>query len=269
MRNSYDFKFGDFWLSELGGMMTESPTIEIASRDVSFIDIPGKDGKDLVDNGRYDNVEFSRSIAFISKPGFNVKEKIVKAIDNIAYIRGYSNFEDTDHPDMFTKAAITNFSEINKTLRSMNTAELQFSRIPYWYSKVGQEEVDLLSSSVASTKIYNPYGATCKPLIKVYFNYTSGSISTGKVVITIWTNINGEFFSFDINIPNTSIDQFKNVVSVDLDSRQVYLQDYSGRERDYIDIEIPAELGQGEITFIRGLYQNLNKVSVIPRWRCL
>ena len=38
----YNFKFGDNWISELGVISTETPPIEIAERDCSMIDIPGK-----------------------------------------------------------------------------------------------------------------------------------------------------------------------------------------------------------------------------------
>ena len=47
----YNFKFGKYWLSEFGAVSAEEPTIEIAQRDVTFITVPGKDGKDCVDNG--------------------------------------------------------------------------------------------------------------------------------------------------------------------------------------------------------------------------
>ena len=41
--SKYNFKFGDVWLSEFGGVCTEVPPIEIANKDVTLIDIPNKD----------------------------------------------------------------------------------------------------------------------------------------------------------------------------------------------------------------------------------
>ena len=46
--SKYNFKFGDVWLSEFGGVCTEVPPIEIASKDVTLIDIPNKDGSDCI-----------------------------------------------------------------------------------------------------------------------------------------------------------------------------------------------------------------------------
>lgn len=62
---AYDFKFGKYWLSELGATSAEEPPVEIAQRDITLISVPGKDGKDCIDNKRYDNVEFKRKIAFV------------------------------------------------------------------------------------------------------------------------------------------------------------------------------------------------------------
>ena len=83
----YNFKFGDVWLSEFGGMCTEEPPIEIAQRDITLIDIPGKDGSDCIDNGRYNNVEFTRTIALVGKRISSAKEKTIQLINSFAYLR--------------------------------------------------------------------------------------------------------------------------------------------------------------------------------------
>ena len=93
----YNFKFGKYWLSEFGAVSAEEPTIEIAQRDVTFMTVPGKDGKDCVDNGSYDNVEFKRKIAFVGCRDIKVKEKETQLINSFTYMQGYQDFEDTDH----------------------------------------------------------------------------------------------------------------------------------------------------------------------------
>ena len=72
---AYDFKFGKYWLSELGATSAEEPPVEIAQRDITFISVPGKDGKDCIDNKRYDNVEFKRKIAFVGNGDFKAQAK--------------------------------------------------------------------------------------------------------------------------------------------------------------------------------------------------
>ena len=94
---AYDFKFGKYWLSELGATSAEEPPVEIAQRDITLISVPGKDGKDCIDNKRYDNVEFKRKIAFVGGRDINVKEKETQLINSFTYMQGYQDFEDTDH----------------------------------------------------------------------------------------------------------------------------------------------------------------------------
>ena len=128
--SKYNFKFGDVWLSEFGGVCTEVPPIEIANKDVTLIDIPNKDGSDCIDNGRYCNVEFTRTVALVGNRISTVQEKAKNLIKHFAYLQGYQKFEDTDHEGMVTQAVLLNLDEVTKNLRTMFTAVLKFSRKP-------------------------------------------------------------------------------------------------------------------------------------------
>ena len=121
---AYDFKFGKYWLSELGATSAEEP----------LISVPGKDGKDCIDNKRYDNVEFKRKIAFVGGRDIKVKEKETQLINSFAYMQGYQDFEDNSHPGLVAEAALRNFNDVQRTLRTLHTAELSFSRKPFWYA---------------------------------------------------------------------------------------------------------------------------------------
>ena len=140
---AYDFKFGKYWLSELGATSAEEPPVEIAQRDITLISVPGKDGKDCIDNKRYDNVEFKRKIAFVGGRDIKVKEKETQLINSFAYMQGYQDFEDNSHPGLVAEAALRNFNDVQRTLRTLHTAELSFSRKPFWYLKTGLEEMPL------------------------------------------------------------------------------------------------------------------------------
>ncbi|MBO4506898.1 MAG: hypothetical protein J5728_10770, partial [Lachnospiraceae bacterium] len=131
----YDFKFGDYWASELGAVSTKTPGIEIAQRDFDMVQIPGRDGDDYIDNGRYENVNITRSISFIGYQYLSVKDKTANFINTFAYLQGYQTFEDTDHDELVTEAVLTNFNEISRKLRTLNTATLKFSRKPFWFLK--------------------------------------------------------------------------------------------------------------------------------------
>ena len=250
----YEFKFGDNWISELGAISTETPPVEIAQRDYELIDIPGKDGSDYIDNGRYNNVEFQRSISLIGRKNFPVEDKAATFINAYAYLQGYQSFEDTDHNDMVTEAVLTNFNEINRKLRTLNTATLKFSRKPYWYLKSGLEyrEMDL-SASLATTSFDNPFLLPSKPLIA--FTTTGGSPAFFQYrVIT-----NGVQINYDCpSVPGGE------TIIIDCEKCTAI---YGSNRAPYI---IPEGFGLGRSTVqIVSGKDRIASARIAPRWRCL
>ena len=191
----YNFRFGDTWLSEFGAVCTEEPTIEIAQRDVSFIDIPGKDGSDCVDNKRYKNVEFTRNIALVGRKVSTANDKAIQLVNNYAYLQGYQLFEDTDHNGLITEAALINFGDITKSLRTMHTAQLKFTRKPYWYLKESLEEFPLGEEVyTGGVEFINPYPTTACPVLRFYLNTSPYSeISTANIKFSLASTYNGTY----------------------------------------------------------------------------
>ena len=251
----YEFKFGDNWISELGAISTETPPVEIAQRDYELIDIPGKDGSDYIDNGRYNNVEFQRSISLIGRKNFPVEDKAATFINAYAYLQGYQLFEDTDHNDMVTEAVLTNFNEINRKLRTLNTATLKFSRKPYWYLKSGLEfrEVDL-SPSLPILSFDNPFQLGSKPLIQ--FVVSSGSPASFQYrIITAEGQVNYNC----INVSGST------TLTVDCEKCTARLG--SGA---YAPFDVPPGFGLGRSSIqITAGKDRLSQVLIAPRWRCL
>lgn len=269
MLNFYDFKFGNCSLSDLGGKMQQSPELEIAQRDISFIDVPGKDGSDILDNGRYSNVEMNRSIAFLSGNGFSADEKVTLAIQKLMYLQGYQDFEDTDHCGLVTKAVLTNFEAVNKSLRTCKSANLVFSRQPFWYRKDGLEEQQIFTNIVSNAQLVNPYLSTCKPIIRFYFSYPYTTFSTGSVEFYINTTVNGVYQEFTFDISNIEININYNICEMDFEKQRLIVRNNNGDIHEYIDIEIPKELGQGDIHFMLRSSTRLSKICIVPKWRTL
>lgn len=251
----YNFKFGDTWISELGAISTETPDIEIAQRDFELIDIPGKNGADYIDNGRYSNVEFSRSISLIGRKDFPVQDKASTFISAYAYLQGYQTFEDTDHNDMVTEAVLMNFSEIHRKLRTLNTATLKFSRKPFWYLKSGLEYVDVdLTQTLAQTSFDNPFQLESKPII--VFTTTSGSPA---------------YFQYRITTPggqkNFSCANVSGASTLTIDCEKCSAIVGSST---YASFDIPEGFAVGRSTFqlISGA-DRIASVKIAPRWRCL
>ena len=251
----YNFKFGDNWISELGAISTETPGIEIAQRDYELIDIPGKNGSDYIDNGRYNNVEISRSISLIGRRDFPVSDKAATLINTFAYLQGYQPFEDTDHNDMVTEAVLTNFAEVNRKLRTLNTAKLKFSRKPFWYFKSGLVFKDIdLTRTLAQTSFDNPFPIESKPII--IFTITSGSPTSFQYRIT---TPEGQKNYDCINVSGNT------TLTIDCEKCTAIVGTGT-----YAPFDIPAGFSVGRSTFqlISGA-DRISSVKIAPRWRCL
>ena len=90
--SGFYFMFGNNYSDEIGLMVEGTPDIGVAQRDGELVSIPGKDGDDYVDYGRYKNVEFSLNVALVQKGSKTVREMIDDIINEYAYLQGYQYF---------------------------------------------------------------------------------------------------------------------------------------------------------------------------------
>lgn len=268
----YNFKFGKFWLSEFGATSAEEPSVEIAQRDITLITVPGKDGKDCVDNRRYDNVEFKRKIAFVGNREFKANDKAAELINNYAYLQGYQDFEDTDHPNMVTQAVLKNFNDVQRKLRTLHTAELAFSRVPFWYLKtsLGETPLSVVQLTGNGVEVVNPYPASAKPIIRFYMTFSgTAETTTCRINYSFTSMVDGVAVEKTYNKSSIRITATHNIVEVDMEKQRTTVQNEAGEIYSYVDAPIPEPLGEGK-TIIKVLtLSKINAVSIIPRWRCL
>ena len=135
----HDFSFNGISLRSLGGRITEAPFHTVASRDVDQVKIYGQSGDEVIDNKSYNNVPFTVKIAFITyKTAMTANDIAQAVIDWLAPLQGaYYTYTDSWNEGYFTKARLTNFDEVKRELRTLLTATLKFSRVPFWYSNIG------------------------------------------------------------------------------------------------------------------------------------
>ena len=262
---AYDFKFGKYWLSELGATSAEEPPVEIAQRDVTFVKIPGKNGDDCIDNHRYGNVEMKRKIAMIG----DADGKAKALIRHLAYLQGYQEFEDTDHPGMVTRAALTNFSTAQRRLRTLRTAGLVFTREPFWYLKSGLEEItlDMLQLTGSGVTLNNPYPGEAEPIIRFYITNNTSSPIACAINFSMRTTQNGEtqsaYFNETLNFPASY-----SVLEYDLDRRQAAIKNTDGEVYKYFNLSLPYPFGSETVLQLHNT-ERIAAVTVVPRWRCL
>lgn len=267
----YNFKFGDAWLSEFGAVCTDVPSIEMAQRDISFIDIPGKDGSDCIDNKRYKNVDFTRNIALVGRQVSSSNEKAIQLINNYAYLQGYQPFEDTDHEGLVTEAALTNFGDITRSLRTMHTAQLKFSRKPYWYLKESLKETPLGDEVFGNgVEFINPYPATACPIIRFYLINDPNSVgATVRTVFSLSSTYDGVYEKKTYDNNNIAYDATHCILDYDIENRRAFVHNEAGEILNYVDGDVPMPIGPGATLLKVTRKAEIGSVSIFHRWRCL
>ena len=170
----HDFSFNGVSLSSLGGRIIQAPMHTIAARDKSFVKIYGQSGDEVIDNGSYNNVNFSVKIGFFTFVAQQTAEQLAcTIIDWLAPLQGgYYEYRDTYNDGYFTRAALTNFDEIQREMRTFLTATLKFSRVPFWYSDVGAQPVSANNGVLTLT---NPESYDAEPIYHFEYTGTAGN----------------------------------------------------------------------------------------------
>lgn len=261
----YDFKFGDRWISDSGiARAASAPDREIAQRDFELVEIPGRDGSDCIDNGRYKNVEFTREIGVVSKFGADAGAKVEILINRLAYLYGYQNFEESTREGFVTKAVLMNFPAVIHSLRTLRRAALDFSRLPYWYLKTALElsQIELSQSSggtayTGGVTVCNPLPAQAKPRFVFNCNYSGGTV---RITLTV----NGVNYLTGQVI---TCDSTHGIFEIDCEREQAFVRNADGEVLNFLNMNYPS-LPPGEST-ISVTVGHIDSVFFAPRWRCL
>ena len=255
---SYNFKFGGSALSEFYAFTTKRPPIEIAEYDGTRVSIPGKSGDEFLDNKRYKNVSMTREVGFVDRPGATPADLERAFIDWLAYLHGYQEFEDSDHPGMVTYAVLENFPEAQRELELIHKAKLKFSRVPFWYVKTGFEPLAVdMSAATPTLSIENLYPVGSEPII--VFNTTAGSpFVIGYSITAAGIQQNFEYLSVEGNI----------TLTIDCEEYSA-ISNFSGGAA-YKPYDVPEGFGVGQNVFqITAGADRISSIMITPRWRCL
>ena len=173
----HDFTFNGISLRSLGGRITEAPFHTVASRDVEQVKIYGQSGDEVIDNKSYNNVPFTVKIAFITyKTAMTANDIAQAVIDWLAPLQGaYYIYTDSWNEGYFTKARLTNFDEVKRELRTLLTATLKFSRVPFWYSNIGTRGITFSDQGL----FVNPEIYPSEPVLNL--TYTGSGTATVRI----------------------------------------------------------------------------------------
>ena len=206
---------------------------EIPKRDMTKVQIPGRNGDLFIDNERYENVKLIYPIIFMNN--FEINKRLL--VREFSKNTGYKRLEDTFNPDYFRLASFEGISG-SKTnyLYDAGYFNLEFDCKPQLYLKSGEQ-----SFVVDDEKnILNPTYEVALPIIKVT---GVGSFS-----------INDDYFNL---LHNTG------VTIVDCEKKEVY-EGTINRNDDFerYNNELPKlYVGNNHIVCESGV-----SLEIIPMW---
>jgi len=149
--------------------VNELPPIARAERDITKVEIPGRDGFLTEDYGTYRG---------IVKP---VKCTIrnLSQIDYInSWLTGLGDIIFSNEPDKVYKGIVINEYEFAKIMLTWHSATVQFDCQPHKYSTSN----DVITLTVSPQTITNPGTANSKPIIKAYGTGSIDLVINGSVV---------------------------------------------------------------------------------------
>lgn len=247
------------WLSYNGRDSREFPiyitsktSFDKPDRDVSFVEVPGRSGDIIIDNGKYKNIKIDYGLKFFSKnftgwDNYDFASYYDKISEWLKPTVEYYNLTDSYDPNYYRKACLKSSIKLKQLHYDIGAFNVSFSCKPYRYRFDGENTIQLTSDGT----ITNPEPESSLPLIRVV------PISSGDVVFKITTE-NG-FLSFLVmNVED-------NYVDIDSEAMNVY-SGTTNYNNNYVQSVFPS-LAPGENTI--EFTTNVQSISIIPRWRRL
>lgn len=162
-------------LSEFGVFVSGSGVFDAPERDTDIVEVSGRNGALVLDNGRYKNIELSYP-AFIYQ---NFKDRVQGLRNYLNTQIGYVRLEDSYHPDEYRLARISKKFQAKPIAElTGGNFELTFDCYPQRFLKSGEQPITF----TANGAIVNNELTVAKPLIRAY---GTGSFSIGGVTLQI------------------------------------------------------------------------------------
>lgn len=250
-----NIRFGDIDFSRDGAYVWGAGQYSAPARSVDFIEVPGRNGDLLIDNGNYTNTKAIFDVV-ITK---DVKENT----DRLKYLlysqKGYQKLYDSDLKGFYRMASFNDGFEILST--EGGVVRIEFDCKPFKYDIAGEDAVVVegLATSSGLSYFYNPYFEDARPLIKVH---TVDGVDTDYCYIEIISGLNDRQ---RIEFPKSGMGE----LIIDTELQYAYrdlgpngLQNCNSVVNT-ADIRLPC--GQSTIS-VSGA---IKSVEIVPRWRTI
>lgn len=242
-----DIRFGDIDFSSDGAYVWGAGQYSAPARSVDFIEVPGRNGDLLIDNGNYTNTTAIFDV-IITK---DVEENTNRLKYLLYSQKGYQKLYDSDLKGFYRMASFNSGFEILST--EGGTVRIEFDCKPFKYDIVGEEPIVFEYAEGQSGRFYleNPYFEESKPAIRVYAEIGSNEES--------FININGKTIKFF-----EQSDRWFGAL-IDTDMQFVYREMADRKEnlnRYVSDVDVSLKPGENYISFGGAI----TKIEVYPRW---
>lgn len=223
--------------TDFGVQVSVGGALNSPSRDVTYHQIPGRNGDLVEDNGRYNNLTYTYRCILRGKNSKDFREKFGGFREWIGRCVGYQRIEDTYHPDEFRLGVVSTALAPEMVGSGVVAADFDvtINAKPQRFLKSGENTITVTSGTV----LHN-YGYASKPLITVYGS-GAGTLTVGSYSMTIST-----------------IDGY---VTLDCEAQDAYKG--AVNKNATVSTTFPVlETGNNTITFSGGI----TSVDIVPRW---
>lgn len=225
-----NIRFGDIDFSGDGAYIWGEGQYSAPPRSVDMIEVPGRSGDLLVDNGSYNNITGNYSVV--------ITENVPENTDRLKYLlysqNGYQRLYDSDLKGFYRIASFNGGFEIAQN--DADVVKIKFDCKPFRYDILGENEVFIDSEY----NLYNKYFEPCRPVITVYGD-GSGNVYIGN--------------------QNISISNLTSYVTIDTEMQDAF----KGTENKNSTIntaDIVLNPGDNIVSFSGGV----TSVTIKPRW---
>lgn len=249
----HHFKFNSGDSREFNCYITSKTVFNQPERKVSFVEIPGRNGDVVIDNGRYNNIKFKLGLRLFSKKitenfVLDFEHNLKRVTDWLIQGVNYYVYTDSYDPEYYRMACITSVT-VNQKRKDVADITVEFNAKPLKYKTIGDAIITISEARTSSNPLVNYENMETKPYYKLY-------MATGHSDETVTLTVNGRAYN---------IDHVTEYVEIDCEMMNVY-KSTTIKNKDYRPDQ------DGNFPFLKpgnnliGFSNNIAYIELKPRW---
>lgn len=188
-------KFAGIRSDEMNLIVEHYPAKQFPERSYEVIEVPGRDGDVVIDNGNFKNYRQSYSV-FIdaNDPDEATYQRVSSKIAEwLLSSPGYQRLEDSYDPEFYRMAYYSGGSNFSNFFNIYGRGSIEFTCAPRRFYKSGEEEITLING----LELTSPSNFPADPIFKVTPSGSSPTIGVNGNSVTFSSNS-----SFTVDVQN-------------------------------------------------------------------